>query len=146
MPRVLRAPAGFGSACKSMDSAVQHLFCAGGKRRGRRTFTTRTPCSGRRTAYARRPLSIGMAGSLTYASLAVLHRGEGDMGFWSFLNHWWNLPFLVMLGLCGVFVLLQAIGLIGGSHSELEHAAAGDAGNHDVDHELPADTHAHADV
>ena len=35
------------------------------------------------------------------------------MGFWSFLNHWWNLPSLVLLGLCAAFVLLQALGLLG---------------------------------
>jgi len=43
------------------------------------------------------------------------------MTFWSFLNHWWNLPSLVMLGLCAVFVLLQAVGLLGaGSDNELD--------------------------
>jgi hypothetical protein len=59
------------------------------------------------------------------------------MGFWSFLNHWWNLPFLVMLGLCAMFVLLQAIGLIGGGEGHGEHDS-------DAEHEL--DAHAHADV
>ena len=52
------------------------------------------------------------------------------MGFWSFLNHWWNLPSLVLLGLCAAFVLLQAVGLLGG----------GD------DHDLALDAHADADV
>lgn len=52
------------------------------------------------------------------------------MGFWSFLNHWWNLPSLILLGLCAAFVLLQAVGLLG----------AGD------DHELALDGHAEADV
>src|SRR3954470_17413175 len=52
------------------------------------------------------------------------------MGFWSFLNHWWNLPSLVLLGLCAAFVLLQALGLLG----------AGD------DHDLALDGHADADV
>jgi hypothetical protein len=51
------------------------------------------------------------------------------VGFSDFLNHWWNLPFLVMGGLCGVFFLLQAIGLLGGS------------GDHEVDadHDVDAD-------
>ena len=35
------------------------------------------------------------------------------MDFWSFLNHWWNLPSLVMLGSCAAFLLLQAVGLLG---------------------------------
>jgi hypothetical protein len=45
------------------------------------------------------------------------------MGFWSFLNHWWNLPSLVMLGLCAVFVILQAVGLLG---TDSEHELDGD--------------------
>jgi hypothetical protein len=51
------------------------------------------------------------------------------------LNHWWNLPFLVMLGLCGVFFLLQAIGLLGG-------------GDHDVDadHDVDVDAHVEGDA
>jgi hypothetical protein len=73
------------------------------------------------------------------------------MGFWSFLNHWWNLPSLVMLGSCAAFVLLQALGLLGGGddheiavdgHDALD--AAGDVEQeleleHDVDHELDAE-------
>jgi hypothetical protein len=54
--------------------------------------------------------------------------------FAAFLNHWWNLPFLVMLGLCGVFFLLQAIGLFGAD------------GDHDVDVHAEADVDADADV
>jgi len=72
------------------------------------------------------------------------------MGFWSFLNHWWNLPSLVMLGSCAAFVLLQAVGLLGGGDDhELDvDADALDVGadvdhelelDHDVDHELDAD-------
>ena len=34
------------------------------------------------------------------------------MTFWQFLNQWWNLPYLVMLGLVGVFFLMQAVGLV----------------------------------
>jgi hypothetical protein len=52
------------------------------------------------------------------------------LGFGAFLNHWWNLPFLVMLGLCGAFFLLQAIGMLGG------------AGDHDVDADHDADADA----
>jgi hypothetical protein len=58
------------------------------------------------------------------------------MGFWSFLNHWWNLPFLVMLGVCAAFVLLQALGLVGAAGKDLEHDLAVDgdaAGAHDAD-------------
>ena len=51
------------------------------------------------------------------------------MSFVAFLNHWWNLPFLVMLGLCGVFFVLQAIGLFGG---DADHDVDADV-DHDVD-------------
>jgi hypothetical protein len=62
------------------------------------------------------------------------------VSFWAFLNHWWNLPFLVMLGLCGVFFLLQSIGLLGalGDH-DVEHDV-------DVDHDVDADADADADA
>ncbi len=58
------------------------------------------------------------------------------MGFAAFLNHWWNLPFLVMLGLCGVFFLLQIAGLLG---ADAEHEA-------DVDHDVDVDADADADA
>ena len=58
------------------------------------------------------------------------------MGFGAFLNHWWNLPFLVMLGLCGAFFLLQAIGLLGGS---------GDS-DVDADHDVHVEPDADGDV
>jgi hypothetical protein len=67
------------------------------------------------------------------------------MGFWSFLNHWWNLPSLVMLGLCAVFVLLQAVGLLGaGSDNELDDdleldghdVAVADGIDNDLDNDL----------
>ena len=45
----------------------------------------------------------------------------------SFFNHWWNLPYLIMLGLVAAFFLLQIIGLIG------------DAGDHDIDHDHDVD-------
>ncbi len=51
------------------------------------------------------------------------------MSFAAFLNHWWNLPFLVMLGLCGVFFLLQGIGFLG---ADADHDV-------DVDHDLDVD-------
>jgi hypothetical protein len=54
------------------------------------------------------------------------------------LNHWWNLPFLVMLGLCGVFFVLQAIGLLGG---DADHDV-----DTDVDHDVDMDVHADADA
>jgi hypothetical protein len=70
------------------------------------------------------------------------------VSFWAFLNHWWNLPFLVMLGLCGAFFLLQAIGLLGalGDHDvDADHDLDID---HDVDadHDLDADADADADA
>jgi len=52
------------------------------------------------------------------------------VSFAVFLNHWWNLPFLVMLGLCGVFFVLQAIGILGASadsDADVDHAPDVDA-------------------
>lgn len=57
------------------------------------------------------------------------------MSFWHFLNHWWNLPYLVMLGLVGVFFGLQAVGIFT-HHSDGD--ADGDA-DHDVEHEHDSD-------
>jgi hypothetical protein len=51
------------------------------------------------------------------------------LSFSAFLNHWWNLPFLVMLGLCGAFFLLQLIGLVG---ADADHDV-------DVDHDVQVD-------
>src|SRR2546430_16876221 len=45
------------------------------------------------------------------------------MSFWQFLNQWWNLPYLVALGLVGVFFVLQVFGFAA-------HAFAGD---HEID-------------
>jgi hypothetical protein len=53
------------------------------------------------------------------------------MGWLEFVNHWWNLPYLVALGLVGTFLALQILGLLGGSDSEFDH-----------DHALPMDAHA----
>ncbi|MFL5376783.1 MAG: hypothetical protein ACJ787_02640 [Myxococcales bacterium] len=59
------------------------------------------------------------------------------MSFWQFLNQWWNLPYLVALGLVGVFFVLQLFGFAA-------HAFAGDqeidldgdgVPDHDVDTE-----------
>lgn len=60
------------------------------------------------------------------------------MGFFQFLDHWWNLPFLVLLGLVGAFFLLQLVGLIG-------HDADADA-DHDLDADADADVDADADA
>ena len=46
----------------------------------------------------------------------------GFVGFWFFINHWWNLPYLVILGLVAVFFVLQLVGMLG---------VDGDAGDHD---------------
>ncbi len=59
------------------------------------------------------------------------------MGLGEFLDHWWNLPFLVMLGLVVVFALIQAIGLAG-------HDADTDV-DHDLDHDLDGDADADGD-
>jgi hypothetical protein len=61
------------------------------------------------------------------------------VGFVAFLNHWWNLPFLVALGLVGVFFVLQIVGLFGdhdGDH-DADHDADGD---HDADHDADGST------
>ena len=42
------------------------------------------------------------------------------MGFFAFINHWWNFPFLVMLGLVAVFFVLQLVGLAG-HHGDHDH-------------------------
>lgn len=63
------------------------------------------------------------------------------MSFAAFLNHWWNLPFLVMLGLCAVFFVLQAIGILG-AHAEHDVDAEHDV---QVDHDADADVDADAD-
>jgi len=60
------------------------------------------------------------------------------VSFFEFVNHWWNLPFLVMLGLVGAFFVLQLVGLIG-------HDADADT-DADVDHDVDADADADADT
>ena len=56
-----------------------------------------------------------------------------ESALFGFLNHWWNLPYLVMLGLVAVFFVLQMVGMIGGDHDA------------DVDHDVDADVDADAD-
>ena len=60
------------------------------------------------------------------------------MTFLGFLNNWWNLPFLVMLGLVGVFFVLQVVGIA--AHGDSDVDADGDAdADHDVDHDADGD-------
>jgi hypothetical protein len=56
------------------------------------------------------------------------------MSFWSFLNQWWNLPYLVMLGLVTVFFGIQAFGLAAHGDTEVDHDL-----EHDLDHDGEAD-------
>lgn len=60
------------------------------------------------------------------------------MNFLSFLNHWWNAPFLLLLGLVGVFFALQLIGLaaFAGGDAEADIDVDADA---DLDHEHDVD-------
>ncbi len=62
------------------------------------------------------------------------------MDFFQSLNQWWNLPFLIMLGLVAVFFVLQLVGIFDHDHDV-------DA-DHDLDHDVDADAdHDHdADV
>jgi len=64
------------------------------------------------------------------------------VAFLGFLNNWWNLPFLVMLGLVGVFFLLQLVGIA--AHGDSDVDADGDAdadADHDVDHDAEGGDH-----
>jgi membrane protein implicated in regulation of membrane protease activity len=58
------------------------------------------------------------------------------VSFFAFVNHWWNLPFLVMLGLVAAFFVLQVVGLVG-------HDGDADA---DVDHDIDHDVDGEADA
>jgi hypothetical protein len=53
--------------------------------------------------------------------------------FLAFLNHWWNLPFLVMLLLVAVYFVLQLVGL------------AGAVADHELDHDVHVDHDVNAD-
>ncbi len=62
------------------------------------------------------------------------------MTFLGFLNNWWNLPFLVMLGLVGVFFVLQVIGIAAHGDSDVDADADADAdADHDADHDGDGD-------
>jgi membrane protein implicated in regulation of membrane protease activity len=64
------------------------------------------------------------------------------VSFFQFVNHWWNLPFLVMLGLVAAFFVLQLVGLVGhDSEADLDHDI-----DHDVDVDHDADVDADADA
>jgi hypothetical protein len=64
---------------------------------------------------------------------------EAAVSFWQFLNHWWNLPSLVMLGLVGAWFGLQTLGLVEGAGShEVEGDADAELGaeaEHELEHE-----------
>jgi hypothetical protein len=56
------------------------------------------------------------------------------MTFWQFLNQWWNLPYLVMLGLVGVFFAMQAVGIFAdaaGSDHEADVDGSAEMADHD---------------
>jgi Inner membrane protein YqiJ, N-terminal len=57
--------------------------------------------------------------------------------FFGFLNHWWNLPYMVMLGLVAVFFALQVVGILGGG-GDHEADVDGDV-DADLDHDVDVD-------
>jgi hypothetical protein len=62
------------------------------------------------------------------------------VSFWQFLNQWWNLPYLVMLGLVAVYFGMQAFGLAAhtgdaDADADVDHELEHDL-DHDVDHDL----------
>src|SRR5215510_10632023 len=64
--------------------------------------------------------------------------------FLGFLNHWWNLPYMVMLGLVAVFFVLQMVGMFGGGG---DHDADVDGDiDADVDHDVDVDADHDVDV
>ncbi len=69
------------------------------------------------------------------------------MGFGEFLDHWWNLPFLVMLGLVVVFFGLQVIGIAShGGDADVDADADADVdADADADHDADADADHDAD-
>jgi hypothetical protein len=88
------------------------------------------------------------------APLCFAIGGTFPVSFGQFLNQWWNLPYLVMLGLVGVFFALQAIGML--AHAT-EHGLDSDAGggaeadvgstlNHEGSHELAHEHDADVDA
>jgi len=68
------------------------------------------------------------------------------VGLLSFLANWWNVPYLVLLGLVGVFFILQLIGMV--AHSDADADADGDAdgGEADADHDADGDGDADHDA
>jgi Inner membrane protein YqiJ, N-terminal len=75
------------------------------------------------------------------------------VGLFEFLNHWWNAPVLVMLGLVAAFFVLQTLGLLGGAaNHEVDGGVSPDTDadldhdlDHDVDHDVDHDTDADVD-
>jgi len=47
------------------------------------------------------------------------------VGFIEFLSNWWNLPYLVMLGLVAVFFVLQLVGIVGHGDGDVDADAVG---------------------
>src|SRR3954467_5380869 len=76
---------------------------------------------------------------------AMLTAGGSPVTFWEFLNNWWNLPYLVMLGLVGVFFALQAVGMLAHEH-DVEGGTDSDAdGGTDSDADSGSDSPADGD-
>ena len=61
---------------------------------------------------------------------------------WSFISAWYNLPFTVLLGLCVVLAVSQAIGLGGDHEGDTDADTDADA---DVDHDIDVDHDADLD-
>jgi len=59
------------------------------------------------------------------------------VSFWQFLNQWWNLPYLVMLGLVAVYFAMQGLGLV--AHTGDGDADAGADFDHELDHDVEHD-------
>ncbi|MBI5495100.1 MAG: DUF1449 family protein [Deltaproteobacteria bacterium] len=64
----------------------------------------------------------------------------------AFLNQWWNLPFLVLLGLVVVFLAAQLLGIVGhatdgdaDADADVDHDADGPDAEHDADHDADGD-------
>src|ERR1043166_4773187 len=75
----------------------------------------------------------------------MLRAGGQSVSLWQFLNQWWNLPYLVALGLVGVFFLLQLFGVAAHAISGDSELDAGAGADHDADAHADADHDADAD-
>jgi len=64
------------------------------------------------------------------------------VSLWQFLNQWWNLPYLVALGLVGVFFLLQLFGVAAHAISGDSELDAGAGADHDADADADHDADA----